>query len=71
MVWRMIYNNVDVVDLFQTSDITITPYNIFEGRTIDECFDKIDELQLVYHYTTEDDSIIIFSGGTRTIVSKQ
>jgi hypothetical protein len=71
MIWRMIYNNSDVIDLFYTDDITITSYNIFEGETKYECFKKIDELRLNYYYNeNEDGSIIIFSDGNRTIIEK-
>lgn len=66
----MIYNNTDVIDLFETNDITITPYNIFEGITQDECFNKIDDLELFYYYTSDPKYDIIFSGGTRTIIKK-
>jgi hypothetical protein len=69
MIWRLIYNNTDVIDLFETSDITITPYNIYEGKTQEECFDKIDKLQLTYYYPLNENEILLFSGGTRTIIS--
>ena len=68
MVWRLIYNNVDVIDLFETNDITVTPYNIYNGVTQDECFNKIDELTLVYYYPLNENEILLFSGGTRTII---
>ena len=68
MIWRLIYDNTNVIDLFETSDITITPYNIFEGVTQDECFNKIDELTLVYYYPLNENEILLFSGGTRTII---
>ena len=68
MIWRLIYNNTNVIDLFETSDITITPYNVFEGATQDECFDKIDELTLVYYYPLNENEILLFSGGTRTVI---
>ena len=66
----MIYNNVDVIDLFQTNDITITPYNIFEAPTQDECFNKIDELTLVYYYPLNENEMLLFSAGTRTIIPR-
>jgi len=66
MNWRMIYNNTDVIDLFETSDITITPYNIFEAKTQEECFDKIDQLSLFYYHPLNKNEILLFSGGTRT-----
>ena len=68
MIWRLIYDNINVVDIFETSDVTVTPYNIFEGTTQDECFDKIDELTLVYYYPLNENEILLFSGGTRTTI---
>lgn len=68
MIWRLIYNNTNVIDLFETSDVTVTPYNVFEGLTQDECFDKIDELTLVYYYPLNENEILLFSGGTRTVI---
>ena len=71
MVWRFIYDTEKVYDLFETSDITLTTKNVFDGNTIDECFNKIDELQLNCTYPLNDTQIIIFSGGTRTISNKE
>ncbi len=68
MVWRLIYDNSYVIDLFETNDITITPYNIYEGPTQDDCFNKIDELTLIYYYPLNENEILLFSGGTRTII---
>jgi len=68
MVWRLIYTNTEVVDLFETNDITVTPYNIYEGSTQDDCFNKIDELTLIYYYPLNENEILLFSGGTRTII---
>jgi len=69
MIWRLIHNNINVIDLFETSDITNTPYNIYEGKTQEVCFDVIDKLHLVYYYPLNEDEILLFSGGTRTIIS--
>jgi hypothetical protein len=68
MVWRLIYNTTDVIDLFETSDITITPYFIYEDRTQDNCFNEIDRLRLTYYYPLNENEILLFSGGTRTII---
>ena len=68
MVWRLIYTNTEVVDLFETNDITVTPYNIYEGSTQDDCFNKIDELTLIYYYPLNENEILLFSGGSRTII---
>ena len=69
MVWRFIYDTEKVYDLFETSDITLTTRNVFDGNTIDECFNKIDELKIYCIYPLNDMQDIIFSGGTRTIVN--
>ncbi len=69
MVWRMIYNTTEVLDLFETEDITITIHNIFESSTQTECFDKIDELKLVYYYPLSEDQLLMFSGGTRNTIT--
>jgi hypothetical protein len=71
MVWRFIYDTEKVDILFETSDITLTTKNVFDGNTIDECFNKIDELQLYCVYPLNDTQDIIFSGGTRTISNKE
>jgi hypothetical protein len=68
MTWRLIYDSVYVIDLFETNDITITPYTIFESKTQDECFNEIDKQQLYYLYYSGGTEGILFSGGTRTIV---
>jgi hypothetical protein len=71
MIWRLIYNNINVVHLFETNDITVTPHQIFEGNTQEECFDKIDELKITYYYPLNENEILLFSGGTRTIINKE
>lgn len=68
MIWRLIHNNINVIDLFETKDITATPYNIFEAKTQDECFDEIDKLRLIYYYPVNENEILLFSGGTRTTI---
>lgn len=69
MVWRLIYNDTSVIDLFETNDVTLTPYNIFEGLTQEECFNKIDELALVYYYNINENEYLFFSGGNRTLIN--
>ena len=68
MVWRLIHNYSNVLEIFETNDITLTPYTIYDAATQDECFDKIDELSLVYYYPLNENEILLFSGGTRTII---
>lgn len=68
MIWRLIYNNADVIDLFETGDITVSPYFIYDGLTQDDCFNEIDRLRLTYYYPLNENEILLFSGGTRTII---
>jgi len=68
MIWRLIHNNINVIDLFETSDITATPYIIFDSKTQDDCFNEIDKLRLIYYYPLNETEMLLFSGGTRTII---
>lgn len=67
MIWRLIYDSEGIYSLFETNDITVTNKQVFDGNTIDECFSKIDELQLYCEYQV-DNKTIIFSGGSRIII---
>lgn len=68
MICRMIYDNTQVYKLFETEGKTLTKHNVFESSNINDCFDKIDELQLNFTYFSGDTGTYIdFSGGTRTI----
>lgn len=69
MIWRLIYSNLYVIDLFETNAITATPYQIFEANTQEECFNKIDELKITYYYPLNENEILLFSGGSRTIIN--
>ena len=68
MIWRLIHDGFYVIDLFETSHVTLTPYTIFEAKTQDECFNEIDKQQLFYLYYSGGTEGVLFSGGTRTIV---
>jgi hypothetical protein len=68
MIWRLIYNETTVIDLFETNDVTLTPYNIYEDLTQDECFKQIDKLRLTYYHYLNENELLLFSGGTRTII---
>ena len=73
MIWRLVYKNDGrVISLNETNGKTYTIHNIFDGISQEECFNKIDELQLTY-YTTSGDTktVILFSGGTRTILEQE
>lgn len=69
MIWRLIHNNISVIDLFETDDITLTPYTIFESKTQEDCFNEVDKQQLYYLYYSGGTEGVLFSGGTRTIVT--
>lgn len=71
MIWRLIYTNTEVIDLLETNGITATPHQIFDANTQDDCFDKIDELKITYHYPLNENEILLFSGGNRTIINKE
>ena len=71
MIWRLIYTNTDVIDLLETNGITATPHQIFDANTQEEGFDKIDELKIRYYYPLNENEILLFSGGTRTIINKE
>lgn len=71
MIWRLIHTNSEVVDLFETNGITATPHQIFESNTQEECFDKIDELKITYYYPLNENEILFFKEGIRTIINKE
>jgi hypothetical protein len=71
MNWRLIHTNTQVVSLFQTNDITITDKSIFNAPTQEECFNKIDNLKLIYYYPLNENEILLFSSGTRTIITNE
>ena len=73
MIWRLVYkNDGKVISLNETNGKTYTIHNIFDGLNQEECFNKIDELQLTYYTTSGDtETVILFSGGTRTILEQE
>ena len=44
--WRLIHDNVQVLDLFESAGITESWHFIFEADTRQECLDEIDRLKL-------------------------
>lgn len=68
MGWKLIYSDGKVHNLFNTTDKLYTRKTIYECSSQEECFNKIDELQLYYHYNSGDTINVIFSGGTRIII---
>ena len=51
MIWRLIYNEFNVVELTKidgATSIDTDLYKIYESMTFNECLDKINELGLIY-----------------------
>jgi hypothetical protein len=71
MIWRLIYNDTKIIHLFETNGTTVTPHQIFENVDQEVCFKKIDELMFTYRFPLNRKEILLFSGGTRTIISKE
>jgi len=70
MIWRLIYNDSSIIDLLETSDITVTPYKIYESLNIEDCFKVIDSNKLFFIYQISDEEFILFENGTRTIIKE-
>tara|TARA_Y100000389_G_scaffold3780_1_gene3636 strand:+ start:2133 stop:2354 length:222 start_codon:yes stop_codon:yes gene_type:complete len=73
MVWRLVYKNDGrVISLNETNGKTYTIHNIFDGLNQEECFNKIDELKLNYQgLSGGTEFLVLFSGGTRTIIQEE
>ena len=67
MSWRLVYENDMVYALLESEGKTYTRKNLLYFDTMEECFSKIDELELNATYPIDNKKEIIFSGGTRTI----
>lgn len=67
MSWRLVYENNKVYALLESEGTTYTSKNLMFFDTLEESFDKIDDLKLNYTYLSGSTTEIIFSGGTRTI----
>jgi len=71
MHWRLVYkNNGKVVYLKETNGVTHTRHNVYNCDNQEDCFNKIDELQLFYKGFSGNTIAVIFSGGTRTIIEE-
>jgi hypothetical protein len=66
MVWRLIYNDTEILGLFETSDMTLTKNYIFDGNTIEECYKKIENLMFNFEYTLDGTNYVVFNNGIRT-----
>jgi len=66
MVWRLIYSTREVIDLFETSDITLTNQNVFESVNIEDCFTLISDLEFDFEFVY-DKKRYVFTGGIQTI----
>lgn len=49
-------------------DNTITPEKIYGGYSEEEIFKKLEELKITYHYSLNENKILLFSGGTRILI---
>ncbi len=67
MSWRLVYENDTVYALLESEGKTYTRKNLLYFDTMEECFSKIDDLELNGYYFSGGTTQIIFSGGTRTI----
>lgn len=68
MIWRLIHNEENVINLFQTEDKTATSFTVFESSTLQDCFNEIDKRQLTYLYCVNEEEGILFTNGLRTYV---
>jgi len=66
MVWRLIYSNKGVVDLFETSGITLTRFSLFESENINDCFNLILYLKFDFEFVYNNKRYV-FTGGIQTI----
>jgi len=76
MYWGLIYDDNNVIDLRIINGATFIDETLneklFTSSTQEECFNKIDELQLTYYSVSGDtETVILFSGGTRTILEQE
>ena len=67
MSYRLVYENNKVYALLESEGTTYTSKKLLFFDTLEESFNKIDELKLNYTYFSGGTTEIIFSGGTRTI----
>jgi hypothetical protein len=68
MTWRLIYDGENVINLFQTDDITATRFTIFESESLQDCLNEIDKNKLTYLYCVSEEEGILFANGLRTYV---
>ena len=45
--WRLIYNDTDVLDLFESEGVTSTINNLFTSTNYEECLALINSLNLI------------------------
>ena len=68
MSWRLTYENKKVYGLFESGGITLTNNSLFVGNTVEECFDRVDLLELTMLWPSGYTQDILFSAGTRTLI---
>ena len=68
MGWLLIYKDGNVHDLVNTNGKVFTHKTIYNCSSEEDCFNKVDELQLTYEGLSGGTMSELFSGGTRTIL---
>ncbi len=73
MYWGLIYDDNNVIDLRIINGATSIDgslnQKLFTCNSQEECYNKIDELQLTYQGLSGDTGVLVlFSNGIRTIV---
>ena len=68
MSWRLTYENKKVYGLFESTGITLTNNSLFVANTVEECFDRVDLLELTMLWPSGYTHDILFSAGTRTLI---
>ena len=54
--WRLIYNDTDVLDLFESEGITSTIHNLFTSTNYQDCLALISSLNLKFDVNHENNS---------------
>ena len=67
---KLIYKNDKVCNLFNIEGSLYTRKSVYDCTSEEDCFNKIDELQLNYSGLSGGTINVLFSGGTRTIIEE-
>jgi hypothetical protein len=49
-------------------DNNLTAEKIYEGYSEEEIFKKLEDLKVIYYHKLYDNKILLFSGGSRTVI---